>query len=170
MSPHSKYFGTVSVPVVKQKPLSSKKKPLTLSPYKRLGCVPDLSGLSSFSSFRLSGFPPFPPEKSSLINWFFWAVLITVVRYQNNNDIICNLDEFLWTTLTGLVLLPDYCSVGWRGINRWQISLQQCRFQTHACLTKIHPSNISFLLLFQFMNMIFAFVLCTMVKWGFKCA
>ena len=51
------------------------------------------------------------PEKSSLINWFFWAVLITVVRYQNNNDIICNLDEFLWTTLTGLVLLPDYCSV-----------------------------------------------------------
>ena len=52
------------------------------------------------------------PEKSSLINWFFWAVLITVVRYQNNNDIICNLDEFLWTTLTGLVLLPDYCSVG----------------------------------------------------------
>ena len=55
-------------------------------------------------------------EKSSLINWFFWAVLITVVRYQNNNDIICNLDEFLWTTLTGLVLLPDYCSVHVRTI------------------------------------------------------
>ena len=48
-------------------------------------------------------------EKSSLINWFFWAVLITVVRYQNNNDIIFKPYEFLRTTLTGLVLLPDYC-------------------------------------------------------------
>ena len=36
---------------------------------------------------------------------------ITVVRYQNNNDIISKLDEFLKTTLTGLVLLSDYCSV-----------------------------------------------------------
>ena len=27
-------------------------------------------------------------EKSSLINWFCWKVLITVVRYQNNNDLI----------------------------------------------------------------------------------
>ena len=50
-------------------------------------------------------------EKSSLINWFCWAVLITVVRYQNNNDIISKLDEFLKTTLTGLVLLIDYCFV-----------------------------------------------------------
>ena len=34
-----------------------------------------------------------------------------VIRYQNNNDIISNLDEFLKTTLTGLGLLSDYCSV-----------------------------------------------------------
>ena len=40
-----------------------------------------------------------------------WGFSSANVRYQNNHDIISKLDEFLKTTLTGLLLLADYCSV-----------------------------------------------------------
>ena len=43
------------------------------------------------------------------VAWYtdFWAELITptVVRFQSNNNIIGKLDDFLKTTLTGLVFL-----------------------------------------------------------------